>query len=244
MKRTVVARLDLGRTRIARYLLYSPNNENDFEEVTPKETLRLVQEGMVNGLKIVEDELIPDVEGFNQLNIKIKSGVGRYRNMIETGKQSNTNYSVVRKTLHDSEEVYHLITSKCGRFDCDAENLKMLFNFADVAGVRLNENGNIEVCDGVEVLDYRFTQGIEHSNLDQIVDVGGKLMKISELDDLTADDLKKDNTIGLEAKTANSLEGLRSSESENEKTDNTECLTPSTANKKLKNACKGKPKIN
>lgn len=224
MKRYVVARIDLGQTRIAGFLLYSSNSENGFEELTQKETMLLVQADMVNGLKNIDGELVPDVEGFNQQNIKIRSGVGKYRNMVETGKHSNTGYTVIRTTLHDSEDVYQLVTSKCGRFDCDTEKLKMLCNFADVAGVRLNDDGEIELCEGVEVLDFRSMQGIKNCDLDEVVDVGGKLIKVSELDGLTAEELTPEYLFG----DGNS----ETSETENAEPVNTEVIEKTATVKK------------
>ncbi len=182
MKKTVVCRIDLGMTRIAGYVLFNPTGEHyDFDEVTPKETLRMVQAGTVNGLKIVEGQLVPDVEGFQQQNIKIKSGVGNYRNMVETGKQGDKTFSVIRKVYHDDEDEYHLITSKCGRFTIDTEGLKMLMRFSDVAGVRLSETGEILTCQGVEVSDMRTFADPKNYDPKEVLDVGGVLMPASDL---------------------------------------------------------------
>lgn len=230
-------------TRISSYTLFNNySNENDFEEVTPKELMRLVSEGKVNGLKIdVDGEIVPDIEGFNQQNIKIKSAA-RYRNMIETGKQSIIGYSVVRKHLSDFEESYEIVTSRCGRFKCTPERLKMLYTFADVAGVRLNDDGKIEICEGVEVLDFKSIQNINNCDLDEVVDVGGKLMKVSELDDLTADELATEDIYDIDAKNRDRLEGVEKDETANVKLDNAKSVGTTTASKKLPSKSTGKKK--
>lgn len=181
-KRFVTLRLDLGQTRVAGWVLFNAASEHyEFEEVTPKETLRLVRAGMVNGLKIVDGELLPDAEGFEQRNIKIKSGVGNYRNMVETGKQGDKTYSVIRKVSHDDEDEYAIITSKCGRFEIDEEGLRMLMRFSDVAGVRLSETGEILTCQGVDVVDMRTHADPKSYDPKEILDVGGVLTPASDL---------------------------------------------------------------
>ena len=183
MKKTCILRLDLGQTRIAGYVLFNPASEHyDFEEVTPKETLRQVQAGLVNGLKVVDGQLVNDLDGFNQTQMLIKSGVGNYRRMVENNaKSGDKTYSVIRKVFHDDEDEYHLITSKCGRFTIDTEGLKMLMRFSDVAGVRLAESGEIMTCQGVEVSDMRTFADPNGYDPSEVLDVGGVLMPASDL---------------------------------------------------------------
>lgn len=235
MKRTVVARLDLGQTRVAGYLLYLPNNENSFQETTPKETYRLIGENKVNGLIISEGEIVLDSKGFNQQNIKIRSGVGKYRNMVDTCKQYNTSYSVIKVTLKDFEEIYQLVTSQCGRFEYSSKQLKIIYNLADVAGIRLNNDGDIEVCDGVEILDLRSFRDIKDCDLDEIVQVEGTLMKVSEIDDLVFDELRYKSLLDLETNTDNILESARSIEINDKDLDDSKNVTKGTMNKKTKN---------
>ncbi len=181
-KRYIACRLDLGITRIAGFLLFNAASEHyEFEEVTPKETLRLVKAGMVNGLKIVDGELVPDSEGFGQHNFKIKSGVGNYRNAVETGKQGDKTYSIIRKVSHDDEDEYTVITSKCGRFSIDTEGLIALMRFYDVAGVRLDESGEIVTYPGVTISDMRTHADPKSYDPKEVLDVGGVLMPASDL---------------------------------------------------------------
>lgn len=184
---TVVARGDLGQTRISNYLAYNHlSSDNSFDEITPKEMARLIKENKCNGLRLDEHGEIQLDESFNQRNLVIKSA-SRYRNMIENGR-GTTGYSVIRKYLNDDGASYELVTSRCGRFSCSTEKLLMLCNFADVAGVRIKDGSVIELCEGVEIIDIR-TSNRDYTDPDEVVDVGGQLMKVSELDDLTPEDL-------------------------------------------------------
>lgn len=188
MKKTVVCRIDLGVTRIAGYVLFNPTPENTFEETTPIETAKLVKAGLVNGLKVFDEQLIPD-EHFFQQNIKIRSGIGRYRNMVNTEKTGETAYSVIRKIINDYGDSYEVVSSKCGRFECDEVKLRILNGYADIAGIRFINDIAMEISEGVDILDCRTVPKITEWNLDEIVDVGGKLMKVSELDDFTPEEL-------------------------------------------------------
>ena len=185
---TVILRNDLGQTRTSSFTVYNHlSAENDYIDKTPAELKKLLREGKsVNGLRLDEHGEIQLDESFNQRNLVIKSA-SRYRNMIETDR-SATGYSVIRKYLNDDGESYELVTSRCGRFSCSAEKLLMLCNFADVAGVRIKDGAIIEVCEGVEIIDMR-TSSRDYTNPDEVVDCGGQLMKVSELDDLTPEDL-------------------------------------------------------
>jgi len=218
MKKTVVCRLDLGMTRVAGWILFNPASEHyDMEECTPREVFNLVKSNGVNGIVLVDGQLVPDVEGFNQQNIKIKSGVGNYRNMVETGKQGDKTYSVIRKVSHDDEDEYHLITSKCGRFTIDTEGLIALMRFYDVAGVRLAESGEIVTCQGVEVSDMRTFADPKSYDSSEILDVGGVLMPAS---DLTMAELF--GTGGIEEKVEDLQGDTNSTEPKNAETVNTE----------------------
>ncbi len=94
--KTVVCRLDLGFTRIAGYILYD-SDKMEFQEMTPKMAENLVRMNCVNGLVFDKDgELVPDREGWNLGNIKIKSGVGNFRDFNTVEPRGEKVYSVVR----------------------------------------------------------------------------------------------------------------------------------------------------
>ena len=96
--KTVACRMDLGMTRVAGYILYDPASM-EFQETTPREVERLVRKGQINGLTFgnTEDsQLVPDFEKWKVNNLKIKSGVGNYRNWNPNDARGDTIYSVVR----------------------------------------------------------------------------------------------------------------------------------------------------
>ena len=78
MKKTVVCQMALGRTRVSGYTLYNPDSLA-FEEFTPLEVKRLIRTEGVNGLVLTKaGEIELDEEGFNQRNLPVKSGVGKF----------------------------------------------------------------------------------------------------------------------------------------------------------------------
>lgn len=196
---TCVARNDLGETRISSYTLHnSLSAENDFIDKTPAELKKLVRENKVNGLRLDAHGEIQLDEAFEQRNLVIKSAT-RFRNMIDTGR-SAIGYSVIKKYMNDIEDSFEIVTSRCGRFICSVYKLLSLYDFADVAGVRIKNGHIIETCEGVEIINMR-TSSRDYLP-DEVVDVGGQLMKVNELDDLTPEELFG---TGQEEKADNSL---------------------------------------
>jgi hypothetical protein len=187
MKMTPVCRLDLGQTRVAGFTLFDPKSK-EFRECTPKEVRQLILAGQVNGLKLCEDEIVLDRDGFNMQNLKIKSGVGNYRNMFPSEHEDGKFYAVVRLIDTDDVRLFEVVDNKCSRVKMDAAKLMMLAAFSSVAGVRIQDN-EIELCDGVIYEDRR--SELTESDLDklfngdEVVDFEGRLVKISELKELT-----------------------------------------------------------
>lgn len=176
---TIVARFDLGQTRVSNYLAYNHlSSDNSFDDITPREMTRLVKDGKVNGLKLDANGEIALDEAFEQKNLVVKSA-SRFKNMIETGK-SSTGYSVICKYLNDSGDLYELVSSRCGRFSVTPEKLLMLVNFAHVAGIRAN-GSEIEVCEGVQIIDDRTHADPKSYDPSEVLDVGGTLMPASDL---------------------------------------------------------------
>lgn len=216
---TVVARFDLGQTRVSNYLAYNHlSSDNSFDDITPREMTRLVKDGKVNGLKLDSNGEIALDEAFEQKNLVVKSA-SRFKNMIETGK-SSTGYSVICKYLNDLGDSYELVSSRCGRFSCSAEKLLMLVNFAHVACVRVN-GSDIEVCEGVQIIDDRTHADPKSYNPSAVLDVGGVLMPAS---DLTMAELF--GTGGIEEKTEGLQADTDSTEPENAEPVSTEVVEP------------------
>ncbi len=186
MKMTPVCRLDLGQTRVAGFTLFDPKSK-EFRECTPKEVRQLILAGQVNGLKLCEDEIVLDSDGFNMRNLKIKSGVGNYRNMFPCEHGEGKFYAVVRLIDTDGGRLFEVVDNKCARVKMDAAKLMMLAAFSSVAGVRVHD-GKIELCDGVIYEDRR--SELTESDLDklfngdEVVDFEGRLVKLSELKEL------------------------------------------------------------
>lgn len=149
--KTVVCRLDLGFTRIAGYILYD-SDKMEFQEMTPKMAENLVRMHCVNGLIFDKDgELVPDLEGWNLGNIKIKSGVGNYRDFNTVEPRGEKVYSVVRALrLNDDNVIFELINNKCARVFYTVKQVIALAQFHWVGGVTVDpENCEITTCKGV-----------------------------------------------------------------------------------------------
>lgn len=97
MKKTVVCQMALGRTRVSCYTLYNPDSLA-FEEFTPLEVKRLIRTEGVNGLVLTKaGEIELDEEGFNQRNLPVKSGVGKFRLLREGIDTAATPYYALTK---------------------------------------------------------------------------------------------------------------------------------------------------
>jgi hypothetical protein len=190
MKKTPVCRLDLGQTRVAGFTLFDPKSK-EFQECTPKEVRQLILAGQVNGLKLCEDEIVLDRDGFNMRNLKIKSGVGNYRNMFPCEHGDGKFYAVVRLIDTDEGRLFELVDNKYARVKMDTAKLMMLAAFSSVAGVRVHD-GAIELCDGVIYEDRRseLTEADLDKlfNGDEVVDFEGRLVKLGELKELAGRD--------------------------------------------------------
>lgn len=150
-QKTVICRLDLGRTRIAGYVLFDDKTD-EFQELTPKEVKVLIAEGRVNGLKLVGGEIKLDAEGFNQQNLMIKSAVGKFRSLYPSSNVLNSMYAVVRYIICNKGQFYELISNKAARIIVTPERLRVLMEVTFVAGVRL-VGGEILLCKGVQIED-------------------------------------------------------------------------------------------
>lgn len=147
-------RIDLGLTRIAGFNLYC-SESRAFEETTPKDVKALIKRNQVNGLKLVNGEIVLDTEGFNMRNLMVKSGVGKYRSLFPADTMVNCMYAVVRVIDTDNGRIYETVNNKCARVKVTPEKLNMLMEMGYVAGVKKNDKGVIEICKGVTIEDKR-----------------------------------------------------------------------------------------
>ncbi len=149
--KTIVCRLDLGLTRIAGYTLFDSETK-EFQETTSRETERLVKAGCVNGVVFDKNGLlVPDAEGWNLPNMKIKSGVGKYRDYDTEKSRGDTVYSVVAVQASTTGEgkVYEVVNNRCARLKYKEKELRQLMESALVGGIRVDGNGEIAICKGV-----------------------------------------------------------------------------------------------
>lgn len=150
--KTVVCRIDLGYTRIAGYTLFDEETL-DFEETTPKEVESLLKRGKINGLVFdSKGDIVPDLEGWNLGNIKIKSGVGNYRNFNTDSPKGDTVYSVIRVVeVEGIGRIYETINNRCARVFFSEKQMLALIQFSWVGGMKFNEGSNeITICKGVK----------------------------------------------------------------------------------------------
>lgn len=151
--KTTIVRLDLGMSRIAGFTVYDDITK-EFQEKTPKEITTLIKKNELNGLKLVNNKIELDTEGFNMKNLMIKSGVGKFRKMHETDTIINCMYAVVRVIKFDDNTVYEVINNRCARIKIDENRIKMLYEIGYVAGIILVKN-RIDICKGVTIEDRR-----------------------------------------------------------------------------------------
>lgn len=149
--KTVICRLDLGYTRIAGYLLYD-NLSQEFLETTPRDTKELVKKGQVNGLMLVSGEIELDEEGFNQKNLMVRTGVGKYRPLKDTDSLINRMYAVIDVVDCGGEIKYEVITNYCGRKLVDEDFIKSINFMGYVAGVKIADDG-IQLCGKIAEVD-------------------------------------------------------------------------------------------
>ena len=136
--KTVICRLDLGYTRIAGYTLYDDLTE-EFHETTPRDVKELIRKNQVNGLKLFENEIVIDTEGFNQRNLMIKSAVGKYRPLNATDSLVTRMYAVLDVVDCGGELKYEVITNYCGRKLMTEEFIRTLNKMGYVAGAIITD---------------------------------------------------------------------------------------------------------
>lgn len=211
--KTLLNRIDLGVTRIAGYSLFC-SETREIQETTPKEVKNLVNQGQVNGLKLINGKIELDTDGFNMRNLKIKSAVGKFRTLYPADNMMNM-YAVVRVIeTDDGSTLYETISNKSARVKISHERLNMMIEMGYyVAGVRIVE-GKIKVCDGVTIQDKR-SKGEQTANQ--------SCTEVPEVEQLAEGANKEIETISLEV--GNNEQGLSAAGKPNEAVNN-EAETP------------------
>lgn len=166
--RYAVSLIYLGYTRNSGAVLFDSNTK-EFLDSTPAEVRRLIDLGLVKGLKWRNGdegpEFVVDTEGFNQQNIPVKSA-NKFRPYLNDvpGAPINSMYTVVRVLDTDYRgRLYEVVSNKCARIKITEQNLRELSQLTNIAGVWIKDD-EIKVCDGVQYenrkADAAFSKGI------------------------------------------------------------------------------------
>lgn len=152
--RYAVSLIYLGYTRNSGAVLFDSDTK-EFLDSTPAEVRRLIDLGLVKGLKWRNGdegpEFIVDTEEFNQQNIPVKSA-NKFRPYLNDvpGAPINSMYTVVRVLDTDYRgRLYEVVSNKCARIKITEQNLRELSQLTNIAGVWITDN-EIKVCDGVQ----------------------------------------------------------------------------------------------
>lgn len=166
--RYAVSLIYLGYTRNSGAVLFDSDTK-EFLDSTPAEVRRLIDLGLVKGLKWRNGEegpeFVVDTEGFNQQNIPVKSA-NKFRPYLNDvpGAPINSMYTVVRVLDTDYRgRLYEVVSNKCARIKIAEQNLRELSQLTNIAGVWITDS-EIKICDDVQYEDRRaeakFSKGI------------------------------------------------------------------------------------
>ena len=101
-----------------------------------------------------EDKLVLDVDGFNMMNLQLKSGVNNLSWLNENSDcDMNIALVVVSVKNENGKKSYETVNARHARVEYDESKLKMLMEIGiPVAGVKRDKN-KLSVCEGVEVIE-------------------------------------------------------------------------------------------
>lgn len=224
--KTVAFRLDLGQTRVAGFTIYDGINK-EFNEKTPKEVKDLIKKNEINGLRLINDEIELDSEGFGIHNLMVKSAVGKFRTLYPTNSHLSCFYSVVRVIETDRGRLYETISNQCARVKVTEERLRMLYAMIGfIGGVKMNDKGDFAICEGVFIEDKRTnkagqvpvakdTEVKKPASLEAIFDK----LDVTEISAST-DENSEDTAVLPDNTVQNASDGLPPEHVENKKIDN------------------------
>lgn len=108
--------------------------------------------GFVLGSENEKETLELDRDGFNMVNLQIKSGVNTLSWLDEDNGSDMNMALVVVSVSGDKKKVYETVNARHARAEYSEEKLRMLIELdVPVAGVRLEKN-RLAVCEGVEII--------------------------------------------------------------------------------------------
>lgn len=157
-----VSIMALGYTRVNGVQAYN-DATREFLEITPAQARKLIDEKFLKGLTWRNGdegpEFVCDEEGWNQKDIPVKTACGKFRayvNDLADVSHINSMFSLVRIIDTDYRgRLFEVVSNKCCRVKMTAEQLIELNKISNIAGVRIDEAGNISEYAGVVYQDRR-----------------------------------------------------------------------------------------
>lgn len=148
----------LGK-RLISYEAYESKSKG-FIGLSEKQAMEKLKHGeKIYGFKLGKDgetdTLELDLEGFNTVNVQLKSGVNNlsWLKEMEGGCDINTALIVVAVYTENGKRVYETVNARHARVTYSEEKLRMMIELGvPVAGIKLVKN-KIALCEGVEDLD-------------------------------------------------------------------------------------------
>ena len=151
-----VAIMMLGYTRTQGVVAYNTELKS-FDLVTPAKAKKMIDEKKMRGIcwKYNDDRMLefyPDLDGWNQKDIMILSGL-TYRPMINDVpglEVMNTMYSVSKIINEKNAKKYEVVSNTFQRLTLTDEQMRGLAEITVVAGVSI-EGDQVEACEGLIV---------------------------------------------------------------------------------------------
>jgi hypothetical protein len=129
--KVVVRREMLG----AREQAWSLWTGKDVMEVTSRQIKEMIGNGeRVSGLKIVNDELVPDREGFFTSNIMEHRISNNFKPMIDNEVMVNQFYICIGKRIEDKNTVYECISTKFEQAVLSESDMRAYLKLGIVSG--------------------------------------------------------------------------------------------------------------
>lgn len=149
----LVNREDLGK-RVTGYIFYDADTKG-FTGLTEKAIKDTLAKGdRLYGLVLSADgEITMDKDGWHTTNYMVRSGINSLSPVIESDCAANIFYVVVGVRRDLDEVMYEVINSRYARLEMTESKVKMLCEFGCVQGGVYLENDELEVCDGVKVVE-------------------------------------------------------------------------------------------
>lgn len=154
----VTSALMLGYTRLQGFVVYNSETKS-FEEITPAEVRRMIRSGAnLHGVVLDEQDKNKFTvdKDFYQEELPVKTACGKFRLLINEDGTSSFHdicYSVVKKIIsRNGATSYEVVTNHCARLVFSEEELCQRICIAYVAGVHLDESGNLIIHSSIPVV--------------------------------------------------------------------------------------------